>query len=98
MRLSPLGDKLPHVKMFLLFACYMCSPENYEEVGLMYYANGIDKRKLEKLEDQEEHLIAAEEFLKHCFEGCQPQQRSIGLPSPSGDLCIRVEAKMKVGG
>ena len=77
--IAPLGDKLPHVKIVLLLACYMCNPENYEEVGLIYYANGIDKRKLEKLEAQEEFLIAAEEFLKHCFEGCQPQQRNAAV-------------------
>ena len=47
--IAPLGDKLPYVKNVLLLACYMCNPENYEEVGLIYYANGIDKRKLEKL-------------------------------------------------
>ena len=56
-----------------MLACYMANPDCYEEVGLIYYANFIDKRKLEKLEGQEAFLIAAEEFLKHCFEGCQPQ-------------------------
>ena len=37
-------DRLPWIKVALLSHCYMCSPELYEEVGLVHYANRIQKR------------------------------------------------------
>ena len=54
----------------------MANPDCYEEIGLIYYANFIVDTKLEKLTIQEAYLNAAEDFLQHCFEGCQPQLKT----------------------
>ena len=73
---ATLHDRLPRVKIALLLMCYMCESTDFKKVGNMLYADAIDKGKMEKLVKHEKYLIAAEAFLKHCFEGCQPQLKN----------------------
>ena len=56
-----LGDTLSWVKVVLLCHCYLCHTDCYEEVGIIQYANGLARSKLEKLDA--EFLNVAEEFL-----------------------------------
>ena len=54
---AALGDKLPWVKIALMLYCYMCHSDFYEAVGLIQYANALDKNKLEKLQSQVESWL-----------------------------------------
>ena len=53
---AKLDDKLVVVKLALLFQCYMCSDELYETIGLMHYANAIQKPKIDKLAEHPDYL------------------------------------------
>ena len=76
---AKLDDKVPWVKVALLLHCYMCHPDDYEEIGLIQYANGLTKAKLERIEPQHKFLTDANDFLKHCMAGCQPQHGSTAV-------------------
>ena len=71
-----LPDKMPWIKVALLCHCYLCHSDHYEEIGLIQYAGVIKKPQIEKFVEQKQIIGVAEEFLAHCFAGCQPMQKN----------------------